>query len=163
MGSGIDGRKIVREARLSSSPTCSELRSHLSFTYLTDLLENLIVYRGRRCPPVGSDAELGEKMRSVNVVMLLVVGLTACSSDTVLSPPTAARVSLARSPDAGCGRGFDRKSISELMDLGVPRNYLLRVDANGNGFLCSRPLPDTISPLSPEFGHFEIIDDRGPA
>ncbi len=28
-GSGIEGRKIVREARQSNYPTCSELRSHL--------------------------------------------------------------------------------------------------------------------------------------
>ena len=102
-------------------------------------------------------------MRTVVVAMLLGGGLMGCSSDAGMLLGARPAVSLARSPDAGCGSGFERKSVQTLLDEGVPLRYLLQQDANGNGFLCSRPLPDTMSPLSPEFGHLEIVDDRGPA
>ena len=69
------------------------------------------------------------------------------------------------SPDGGCGRKFTWISIPDLLALrpNLPPALAGDIDGNGNGALCYFPLPMTISPNSPEFGHLNLVDDRGPA
>jgi hypothetical protein len=68
------------------------------------------------------------------------------------------------SPDGGCGRKFAWITIPDLLALrpNLPPALAASMDANGNGALCYFPLPLTISPNSPEFGHLNLVDDRGP-
>jgi hypothetical protein len=69
------------------------------------------------------------------------------------------------SPGGGCGRKFTWITIPDLLASrpNLPPALAASIDGNGNGALCYFPLPLTISPNSPEFGHLNLVDDRGPA
>ena len=71
----------------------------------------------------------------------------------------------AASPDGGCGAGLTRIAIPDLLAWRplFPPAYAAAVDQNGNEALCYQPLPVTMSPSSPEFGHLIVVDDPGPA
>ena len=90
--------------------------------------------------------------------------LVAGALAAVLAVALAAPVSGA-SPDGGCGRQFTWITIPDLLALrpNLPPALAASIDANGNGALCYLPLPLSISPNSPEFGHLNLVDDRGPA
>jgi hypothetical protein len=89
--------------------------------------------------------------------------LVASSISALLIVAFAAPVSGA-SPDGGCGRKFVWIMIPDLLALrpNLPPALAGSIDGNGNGALCYFPLPLTISPNSPEFGHLNLVDDRGP-
>ena len=91
-------------------------------------------------------------------------GVVASSLAALLVVALAAPVS-GESPDGGCGRKFTWITITDLLALrpNLPPALAAGIDGNGNGALCYFPLPLTISPNSPEFGHLNLVDDRGPA
>jgi hypothetical protein len=71
--------------------------------------------------------------------------------------------SLAASPNGGCGQGFTWATIEEIRELrpNMPAGLAESVDANGNGALCYRDLGVPNYP-SPNYGHLNLVDDRGP-
>jgi hypothetical protein len=72
---------------------------------------------------------------------------------------------LAASPNGGCGEGFTWITIPDLLELRpqLPPAIADSVDLNGNGALCYMATPSNMSPNSPNFGHLNLVDDRGPA
>jgi hypothetical protein len=64
-----------------------------------------------------------------------------------------------------CGKGLARATITDLRAErpGIPLSLLQSTDKNGNGAVCYRALPSSVSPNSPESGHLIFADDRVPA
>ncbi|MBA2293653.1 MAG: hypothetical protein H0W16_00825 [Actinobacteria bacterium] len=72
--------------------------------------------------------------------------------------------SLAASPNGGCGAAFTWATIGEIRDLrpNMPPGVAESVDQNGNGALCYQELMIPNYP-SPNYGHLNLVDDRGPS
>jgi hypothetical protein len=64
-----------------------------------------------------------------------------------------------------CGKGFRWITTEQLFQERplIPPPLVQSTDRNGNGAVCIRPLPSTISPNSPESGHLILVDDQVPA
>lgn len=71
---------------------------------------------------------------------------------------------LAASPNGGCGNAFTWATIEEIRELrpNMPPGVAESVDLNGNGALCYQELAIPNYP-SPNYGHLNLVDDRGPA
>jgi len=114
--------------------------------------------------PLNEPAPVSRRGRLTAILRRRVRRLVASSVSALLIVALAAPVSGA-SPDGGCGRKFTWITIPDLFALrpNLPPALAATIDGNGNEALCYFALPLTISPNSPEFGHLNLVDDRGPA
>ena len=71
------------------------------------------------------------------------MGAAAIMIPLMLSTPAQA------DPVAGCGKGFEVKTVKYLQDLTVvtPDDVIAALDKNGDGFLCIKSLPEPAAPL----------------
>ena len=75
----------------------------------------------------------------------------------LLAPPATA--------DGGCGAAFTWASIADIRALRplMPAGLAESIDVNGNGALCYKEMPSQDTSASPNAGHLNMVDDRGPA
>jgi hypothetical protein len=92
------------------------------------------------------------------VIRFVVTGALALAALVVPSP------GFADSPNGGCGNAFTWATIAEIRALrpAMPPGIAESIDLNGNGALCYQD-PGTPNYPSPNYGHLNLVDDRGPA
>jgi hypothetical protein len=87
--------------------------------------------------------------------------ITAAAALAALATPAAVP---AASPNGGCGNAFTWATIDEIHALrpAMPPGVAESVDQNGNGALCYQEHLTPNYP-SPNYGHLNLVDDRGPS